>query len=229
MTEPNKSQAIVQKRFKKGHFLAFFNNKPEVVAEIYYQLWRYKHSYNLIYASQSTLARATGYSRQWTNYAIGVLEKYGLIEREKRSHKTNIYHFPAFLNDEINAKELGSFFRLWFALSVSLLTPIVRQASDLTQLNIYLDLSKSNSSIHSVSHSTHVTHARVHTPVREDPAATQREKLIAQLTSEQRLQLDRLRAGYKNNPHYGASSVHSAPSKPQTLRDVLNERGFELD
>ena len=95
---------------------------PQSAAKVLHKLWVWKKHYQLIYASQSKIAEATGLCRQTVNEAVKMLHENGLIDKEYRHAKTCIYHIPGQLREDKNALTIAQFFRQFFYFALFLLS-----------------------------------------------------------------------------------------------------------
>jgi len=107
------------------------------------QLVYFFNKHSIVYVSQATLGKLTGYSRPHTNVLISKLRDLGLINTLYRHQQTCLYKLNPFFHDFYVRKSLIGICAAFGLLTISSLSSDYKKIdfSNLTQLKV-LDLSK---------------------------------------------------------------------------------------
>lgn len=222
-------QHISQQNQEKPNNLAYWMKKSQHYRKAFAEIAHLDNRHMKVFPSQTHLSIKAGTSRE-TIYKtiIPQLERDGIIKTRRPHHYDTLeYHvYPMFHNQQVRMtlaaipefKEVFMAPTIWSLLPTKamfidkrnkLQSEYVSPINTVSILNINLLDQKSLS--------------------REQQALIQREKLLAQLTPQQKDQLEAIRAAKKSNPKADVSQMPTAQpcKKPEmTLRDMFINRGL---
>ncbi len=213
---------------KIPNLLALFAEKTTTDRSILAAAFTLDNTCNDVYPSQTNLAVKAGCRRETANRKIKEFEQEDIIRtRQYRYFDTLNYYINPLFHDREVRKELSIFpeFKkcfsvatIWWLISPS---PIYSKNNKLAK-EYYVTLTNNVCSI--------MNKQQLNSTVsRADAAAIQREKLIAQLTPQQKEELDTLRKGYSREfiPSGGLWTTSAACKnwQPQTVGDLFKKIG----
>lgn len=186
-----------------------------------------KNKHRDVFASQMVLAFRSGITRTTFNEINKTMEREGLIKtRQFGYYDTLNYHLDPVFNDREFRKELSSLPGLKESFSVPTIWWLIPE-DPLFSIKNKSFQSEYPTLINTVG-IKNVNYFKTRAHTREEEAHIQREKLISQLTPQQKSDLERLRSGYKTIPVRPLTPlVDIRDWQPETVADLFRQHGFD--